>query len=546
VYNAVIQDAKMDILGKESHFPLCFCITALVEDGLPCREKVIMKNQLFVALALLAVGFMALAQPAKAQDYSNIRIVRLSFVEGTVQFQHPGQDWQDARLNLPIQEGFALRTADGYAEVEFEDSLTLRLATNATVEFTGLALQNGGRVTKLTVAQGTAIISAKLKREDAVSVAAPNLNLNVPRDGRFRMDISPTDSWVTVFHGKVEVDSRTGATSLLSGGHALHVGASGSGSPEVAGNPPQDDFDKWVSHREEALNSAQSETSGVLGTNSYTAGYADLYNYGVWSNIPGYGAGWMPYGVGLGWMPFVDGQWQFMGGLGWNWMSGEPWGWLPYHFGSWVNAPGVGWAWLPVGANTWVPATARWVNVNNQLGWIPNGPPQTSKPTKTQLAAVPSTAILATQGASGAISAGGRLPLAHEGVSLEAASAPSPSFNAPTTQTTQATPLANGPANPKSFVQSAPASLARVTRLSSMPQAMMAPHSPPAPLIARGASTGGLRGGSGGALGSGSTGTISASPATSVTASPSTSAQGSTMGSASRSGGSMGSSGGHR
>src|SRR6202049_1851338 len=132
-----------------------------MEDGLPSREKVVMKKQFIVPLARLAMVFMALVQPAKAQDYSKIRIVRLSFVEGNVQYQRPGQDWQDAKLNLPIQEGFALRTADGYAEVEFEDALTLRLATNATVEFAGLALQNGGRITKLTIPQGTALISAK-------------------------------------------------------------------------------------------------------------------------------------------------------------------------------------------------------------------------------------------------------------------------------------------------------------------------------------------------------------------------------------------------
>ena len=270
--------------------------------------------------SLLLAGTLALlAHPAGAQDYSNIRIVRLSFVEGNVQYQRPGQDWQDAKLNLPIQEGFVLRTADGYAEVEFEDALTLRLATNATVEFAGLALQNGGRITKLTVPEGTAIISAKLKREDAVSVAAPNLNLNLPRNGHFRMDISPTGSWVTVFHGKVELNSQTGATTVLNAGHTLHLDPGGSGSPEIAGNPPQDDFDKWVFHREEALNSAATETSSVLGNNSYTAGYADLYNYGLWSNIPGYGAGWVPYGVGAGWMPFMNGNgnlWAARAGIG--------------------------------------------------------------------------------------------------------------------------------------------------------------------------------------------------------------------------------------
>ncbi|MGA7791723.1 MAG: DUF6600 domain-containing protein [Candidatus Acidiferrales bacterium] len=517
-----------------------------------------MKNRL--GSLMLAMGFVLLAQPAKSQDYSNIRIVRLSFVEGTVQYQRPGQDWQDARQNLPIQEGFAIRTANGFAEVEFESSLTMRLATNTTVEFSELGLQNGGRLTKLTVPQGTAIISAKLKREDVISVAAPNLDLNVPRNGSFRLDISPSDNWVTVFHGKVAVDSHIGAPALLSGGHTLRVGATGSDTPVVASSPPQDDFDKWVSHREDAVNSAQSETSAILGIDSYTEGFADLYNYGVWSYIPGYGAGWMPYGVGMGWMPFMDGQWQFMGGLGWNWMGGEPWGWLPYHFGSWVNAPGVGWAWLPVGANTWTPATARWVNLNNQLGWIPNGPPLSSKPSKTQLAALPSTVILAGQGAGGAIKAGPRMNLAQGGNSLEAVAAPSPNSIAPAMQSTKATSLARGPANPKSFVQSSPASLAqgngaplslrgpsastsvlRVARLNSAPQAMMAPHSPPSPAFARGASMGGFRGGYG-ARGGGSLATMSTSPATSVSSSPSTSA----VSSGSHSSGSMGSAGGHR
>jgi hypothetical protein len=429
--------------------------------------------------------------------------------------------------------------------VEFEDALTLRLATNATVEFTGLALQNGGRITRLTVPQGTAIISAKLKREDAVSVAAPNLNLNLPRNGNFRMEISSAGSWVTVFHGKVAVNSAAGGTSVLSGGHTLHLDASGSGSPEIAGNPPQDDFDKWVFHREEALNTAASETSSVLGNGSYTTGYADLYNYGLWSDIPGYGAGWVPYGVGAGWMPFTYGQWQFMGGTGWNWMSGEPWGWVPYHFGSWVNAPGIGWAWLPVGATTFVPATASWVNVNNQLAWIPNGPPLTSKASKTQLAAIPTTAILASQSENGSIKAGASMPVVREGLLLHAASASAPAFAGITNRSTQATAVA----------QSVPASLRGPTgtasalqaeRLTSSPRAMMAPHSPPAPAIARGASVG-ARGGFG-AHGSSNAGMVSGSNSSSgITASAAPSSQGNATSSASHSGsGSMGSMGGHR
>ena len=510
-----------------------------------------MKSRFFYSLIMVVLASV-IGQPLGAQDYSNIRIVRLSFVEGTVQYQRPGQDWQDAKLNLPIQEGFALRTADGFAEVEFEDALTMRLATNATVEFTGLALQNGGRVTKLTVPQGTAIISAKLKREDTVSVAAPNLHLNLPRNGHFRVDISPAESWVTVFHGKVEVDTHTGSSTVLNAGHTLHLDANGSGGPEIAGNPRQDDFDRWVFHREEVLNTAATETSSILGNTSYTTGYADLYNYGLWSNIPGYGAGWVPYGVGLGWMPFVNGQWQFMGGTGWNWTSGEPWGWLPYHFGSWVNAPGVGWAWLPVGATSYVPATAAWVNVNNQLAWIPNAPPINAKATKTQLAAIPATAILATPVANGSISAGAPVAVTREGMLLHASAASAPSFAGTPNPSAQSSPVASSLAGSKSFVQSqpAPASLRapsasiselRVAKGIAAPRAMMAPHSPPMPTIAHSASTGGFRGG---LEARGSAGTMSGGNAISAPSTSTASSQPS-VGASSHSGGSMGSSGGH-
>src|SRR6202035_4027221 len=86
-----------------------------------------MKNYFLASLTLLAIALFSLAPSAKAQDYSNIRIVRLSFVEGSVQYQRPGESWQDAQMNLPIQEGFAVRTGDGYAEVEFETSLAIRL-----------------------------------------------------------------------------------------------------------------------------------------------------------------------------------------------------------------------------------------------------------------------------------------------------------------------------------------------------------------------------------------------------------------------------------
>lgn len=215
-----------------------------------------MKRRLFGRLALLAVGFVLPAQAVRAQDYSKIRIVRLSFVEGAVQYRRPGEGWQDASINLPIQEGFALRTAGGHAEVEFENSLTLRLGTNATVDVAVLALQGGGRITQLAVSQGVIIVSAKLRREDTMSVVAANLTMKVPRNGRFRVDESPSEIWVTALHGRVEVNSGSGAASFLSGGQTLHENVNGSGSPEITSSPlPQHDLDRRVFDREGSLTS---------------------------------------------------------------------------------------------------------------------------------------------------------------------------------------------------------------------------------------------------------------------------------------------------
>jgi hypothetical protein len=521
-----------------------------------------MKRQLFIPLALLAVGLVLLARPARAQDYSKIRIVRLSFVEGTVQYRQPGGDWQDAGMNLPIQEGFALRTTDGYAEVEFEDALAVRLGTNSTMEFPVLAMLGGGRITQLAVPQGTAIISAKLKRQDTLSVGAPNLTAKVAHDGRFRIDASPAENWVTVFHGKVEVESGSGTSSLLGGGHTLHEDANG--SSEIANNPPQDEFDKWVAHREDAVNVARNETSDMISINGYTAGFADLYANGLWSYLPGYGLGWMPYGVGPGWMPFVNGQWQFMGPTGWNWVSPEPWGWLPYHFGSWVNSPGIGWAWVPVGGASWVPATANWVQVNNQLGWIPKGPPLRSKPTTTQQAALPATVIVAGHGDAATITAGSRIPLAKSGIGMSAVSAPLPPLSALPGQSVPVRARANGGVRPNAFVQNAPASptvarsapsslrapgssfaQTRSARPGSAPRALLAPQSTAASAVMRAVSSGGSgRGFSGGRAGGG--GGMAAGSGAGVAASPTSASPRVSAGSVSHAGGSARSSGSRR
>jgi hypothetical protein len=60
---------------------------------------------------------------------SHVRVVRLSYVSGTVAIKRPGSaEWAKAIVNTPIQEGFTVSTStDSFAEVEFENGSTARL-----------------------------------------------------------------------------------------------------------------------------------------------------------------------------------------------------------------------------------------------------------------------------------------------------------------------------------------------------------------------------------------------------------------------------------
>ncbi len=166
------------------------------------------KTSFRLALLIICHYRIAIAcgmPPAQADVVSHARIVRLSFVEGDVAYQSAGSDWQRAVVNLPIREGYSLRTDAGYAEVEFETGLVMQLAGNTQLEFTELNLTDGHKVTSLKLGQGTMIVTANLQKGDQVSITAGSAAVTVPHSGRLRIDSAQGQNWVTVFHGKVDV-----------------------------------------------------------------------------------------------------------------------------------------------------------------------------------------------------------------------------------------------------------------------------------------------------------------------------------------------------
>ncbi len=436
----------------------------------------------------LTAAFAPMAKPAGATEYSHIRIVRLSFVEGQVQYQRGSEGWQAAATNLPIEQGFSIQTQAGFAEVEFENGLMLRLAQNSAVQFTELALVDGARTTHLDLARGTAIVTASLSHGEVLSLSAANMKLSIPHSGNFRVDVDASGAWVTALHGNIDVEAASGVTELAKG-HTLGEDSTGSAPPEIAKNPAPDAFDKWVNQREQVRQIASADATDNLSSHGYTTGFADLQEFGEWYNLPGYGVAWQPFGVGPGWMPFMDGQWSFMSDMGWTWMSGEPWGWLPYHYGGWVDLPGQGWLWVPGNQQmwqAWQPGTANWVNLGGQTGWVPlTAVP--AKPVKNPANGLPRTnqVILASAAGSGNVIRAGARMIVDGPKGLSAASAPPPALQwthsaaRVATSSAVASSVTAGQAGPARLQAPQFVSTPHSNFVAARPVSQQAPHSAP-------------------------------------------------------------------
>jgi uncharacterized protein DUF6600/FecR-like protein len=329
-----------------------------------------------LGLTLIAALLIAIpAAPARAgsDGYSYARIVRLSLVSGDVQIIRSDEaKWEPAVMNMPIQQGMAVGTNDGRAEIEFENGGAIWLGANSVLQFTELALSNGGRITKVNLSQGTATINPNLAAGDSFLLVTPELQITPAVRSEFRADVRKDSSSMNVLAGHVSISSLAGTKDVRKG-ETLAVNASTPTDARIASISTTDEWDKWVKSRSSLLSDGQNQS--LQYTNApFSYGMSDLSSYGGWSFFPGFGYGWQPYGVTNGWAPFTGGQWSFYPGLGWTWLSSEPWGWVPYHFGQWSYSPVFGWLWLPGGYGYWSPAPVQWLGLGNRIGWTPVNP----------------------------------------------------------------------------------------------------------------------------------------------------------------------------
>jgi FecR protein len=334
-----------------------------------------MKSPLKTIVRMAALGglvWLGVAVRLPAQTNSHVRIVRLSFAEGTVSIQRPDiTGWSAAPANTPIQEGFQLSTGKGsFAEVEFENGSTARIGELSLLEFTELSLApSGGKVNRLAFSRGYATFHVALEPEDVYEVSAGQVKLTPNGKAEFRTDRDGDTLRVEVFKGEVELSGPQGSVTLAKN-RVLETSLSTQEAYQVTHGITRDSWDEWVAERDdiEASNRVPSTYSSAAAGTNY--GWADLATYGSWSYLPGAGYGWIP-SVYAGWSPYSLGRWCWYPAFGYTWISYEPWGWLPYHYGNWLFDPMFGWGWFPGSFGLWSPAQVNWYQGPGWIGWAP-------------------------------------------------------------------------------------------------------------------------------------------------------------------------------
>lgn len=303
-----------------------------------------------------ATGTAKTAQ-ANEEGPQNVRVVRLSDVEGMVQIQRGNEvQFSQAVMNMPLIQGSCISTgADGRAEVEFEDGSVVRMTPNSSIVLSRLeAATNGNLTTTAEQLGGLVYYELRSDPRSAYEVMLGDRTIKPSVNSTFRVNMATGTPDVSVIDGGVQVNGPSDSYQAEVGaGKAIEFPPSGNEKYTIANGILPNGFDEWNDQRDQqAQQQAQNQTpareQGGGSVMDGGLGWSDLDSYGGWYPLPGYGMVWQPYGVGADFDPYGNGMWaNFGGAFGYTWVSGYPWGWLPFHCGGWSYVGGFGWGWMP-------------------------------------------------------------------------------------------------------------------------------------------------------------------------------------------------------
>ena len=289
------------------------------------------------ALLVLALAASSLAQ-GQALDPPE-RVARLSYAEGRVMFQGPGDASPSGLPDRPLMPGDRLTTErDARAELAL-GTATIRL--NEQTEFSVIALD--AATVRLELTAGSAIVHLReLLEGESFEFTTPNATIAMHSAGEYRVNVFADDATeLTVRAGAAEVTTTGGPVRIADGQRVRLEGRDALAS--LAAPLPADAFDDWVLEREVQLAEAQPPPGETLEGVDDEA----LNDYGEWYDEPSYGRVWMPSYAYGGYDPFRYGHWQRVG-LGWSWVDTMPWGFYTSNYGRWAYLHNRNrWCWVP-------------------------------------------------------------------------------------------------------------------------------------------------------------------------------------------------------
>jgi hypothetical protein len=314
------------------------------------------------------------------------RVIRLSYVQGSVSFAPAGSDdWVLAAVNRPVFYGDRLwADEDGRTELELGDG-TLWLGPRTALDVINL----DDRVAQFQLSEGEVVLRVRrLDSNDTVEVDTPNLAFVVTRPGSYRVsvDAQGQSTFVAVSDGMADVYGERASYAVARGQRYRFSGTDLQDAQFIAPSPP-DVLERFALDRErrhDRVASSRYVSPDVIGVE-------DLDAYGSWTTVADYGNVWVPRDVPQNWAPYRNGHWTWIDPWGWTWVDDAPWGFAPFHYGRWAYAQSR-WCWVPGPANVrpvYAPALVAFfggagasvsVSTGPAIGWVPLGPREVYRP----------------------------------------------------------------------------------------------------------------------------------------------------------------------
>ena len=320
--------------------------------------------------SLLAFSLFIVSAWAVPKEDEYMRLVRLSYIEGNVSFQHAADvDWSAASVNLPLEPGDRIYTGyDGRAEIELDDGSVYRLARNTDIEI--LSLNEERIQIRVLVGLSTLMIASDTDFE----IDTPAAAFTALRKGTYRLGVDEDGNCDAIVR-KGELEAANDHFSRrIQAGEMVRVAMNDADEPEYSRYDERDEWDEWNDRRNADMN---VYTGRKYLPDTVYIGANDLHRHGHWINVDSYGLAWVPNAVDVSWAPYSVGRWCYRPFYGWTWVSYEPWGWLPYHYGRWYRSSMYGWCWLPGPSftfNFWSPALVTFYSGPSWISWCPLGP----------------------------------------------------------------------------------------------------------------------------------------------------------------------------